>query len=412
MQTRRVAILGSTGSIGRQTLEVIAHLNGLADVGLSHVRFEVVGLSAGMNASLLAEQARRFGVSGLAIMADPCGFVELRHAFRGDDAAEQLVRSADADLVVAAMVGVAGLPATLAAIERGFDIALANKETLVAAGSIVTEAIATKSGDRRVSLFPVDSEHAGVWQCLMGICGTASASIAGLVPPLKVDGHIRRLVLTASGGPFRSWTKDAVMRATPDQALKHPTWTMGGKITIDSASLMNKCLELIEAYWLFGITPEKLDAVIHPQSIVHALVETIDGSVVAQLGVPDMRTPIQMAMLFPQRAAGTAPRLNFVEMGSLEFEPIDVDRFPAMGLWRDCIGSEFAMTTKGAVLNAANEVAVMRFLDRDRSPMAFGRISEVVTEVLSCVRARPALSLNDVLAADLEAREAARSLLK
>lgn len=406
MQTRRVVILGSTGSIGRQTLEVIAHTNALAASGQSDVRFEVVGLAAGNNASLLAQQVRTCNVPMVAICGPDGGHSELRNALPGDTGAEELVRSVDADLVVAAMVGAAGIPATIAALQRGCDVALANKETLVAAGSLVLQAISLSKAARRPRLLPVDSEHAGVWQCLAGIYGENAC-----VPPLKLGKRVSRVTLTASGGPFRTWTKDAIFAATPEQALKHPTWTMGGKVTIDSASLMNKCLELIEAYWLFGANPDQLDAVIHPQSIVHATVETLEGSVLMQCAMPDMRTPIQLALLFPGRAGGLPAPMRLTDVGKLTFEAIDTDRFPAMTLWRKCIGEEHCNTTRGAILNAANEVAVARFLDRGKPPIAFGTISRVVEKVLHTQSARTINTLADVLAADAAARDAARSIL-
>lgn len=406
MHTRRVVILGSTGSIGRQTLEVIAHVNALAAAGKSEVRFEVAGLAAGNNAKLLAEQVRQWGVQRVAICKDSGEHAELRNALRGPTSAEELVRTVDADVVVAAMVGAAGIPATLAAIERGCDVALANKETLVAAGSLVLRAIAKSSAVRKPYLLPVDSEHAGVWQCLAGVCGSLQC-----VPPLEARKHVAKVTLTASGGPFRTWTKDAIFAATAEQALKHPTWTMGGKVTIDSASLMNKALELIEAYWLFGVDPDQLDAVIHPQSIVHAMVETLEGSVLMQCALPDMRTPIQMALQYPQRVSGLARRANMAEHGTLSFEAVDLDRFPAMGFWKRCIGTENGGTTRGAILNAANEAAVSRFLDHTQSPIPFGRITEVVGEVIEAVAPVRVHSLADVLGADSSAREAVRRSL-
>ncbi len=410
MHIRRVVILGSTGSIGRQTLEVIAHVNALAAAGQSEVRFEVVGLAAGNNAELLAEQVRSWPGARIAICSNSGQHEELRKALRGPTSAEELVRTVDADVVVAAMVGAAGIPATLAAIERGFDVALANKETLVAAGSLVLRAIANSSagssGGRQPYLLPVDSEHAGVWQCLAGMCGDREC-----VPPLDARKSVAKVTLTASGGPFRTWTKDAIFSATAEQALKHPTWTMGGKVTIDSASLMNKALELIEAYWLFGVEPEQLDAVIHPQSIVHAMVETFEGSVLMQCAMPDMRTPIQLALQYPGRVGGLARRVNLAEHGTLSFEAVDVSRFPTMGFWKRCIGKENGGTTRGAILNAANEAAVSRFLDRTQAPIPFGRITEVVGEVIEAVAPVRIETLNHVLEADRSAREAVRKLL-
>lgn len=374
----RLIILGSTGSVGRQTLEVVEDLNAR---GEQH--FELVGLAAASSSQALCAQAERWGVRELALADEqvPCA----QPARRGANAAEQLVREVEADLVVAAIVGAAGIGATLAAIEQGVPVALANKETLVAAGSLVIPA-ARAAG---VPLLPLDSEHSGVWQCLRGVID---------VPPVTLAEQIRRVVLTASGGPLREATAAQIAAATPQQVLAHPNWSMGDKVTVDSASLMNKALELIEAHWLFGIGPEQLGAVVHPQSIVHAMIELADGSVIAQLGDPDMRTPIQVALTYPQRVPGPARRLNLDDMWNLSFEPPDLERFPALRLADRVMRTG---GTSGAVLNAANERAVELFLD---NKIAFGRIPELVERAMESLGSTPVESLEDVLAADRSAR--------
>jgi 1-deoxy-D-xylulose-5-phosphate reductoisomerase len=296
------------------------------------------------------------------------------------------------------MVGAAGLPATLAAVELGRDIALANKETLVAAGALVVPA-ARRSGSM---LLPVDSEHCGVWQCLVGSPGRVTQERgeggAPVCPPCDVGESVSRVILTASGGAFRDRTHAEVYNATVDEALKHPTWSMGPKVTIDCASLTNKALELIEAHWLFGLPGEKLEAVIHPESIIHAMVEFADGSVIAQLAIPDMRLPIQYALTFPGRPEGVTRRINFATMRKLEFAPVDLDRFPAVATAYEVMKRG---GTAGAVFNAANERAVEAFL---AGRIAFGRIPEVAAEALRAVGVSDARSLEDVLAADAEAR--------
>lgn len=397
----RVIVLGSTGSIGTQTLEVIEHLNGLA--GPKCARFEVVGLAAGSNAKLLGEQARRFGVGAVAL-ADDASELNAGGAlriFRGDLAAEELVRSVDADVVVAAMVGMAGLPATLAAIDRGAHVALANKETLVAAGELVTSRLAARRG-ARVRLLPVDSEHAALWQCLSAAGGAQSED-----QPLVGIECVRRAILTASGGPFRTWDKARIDAATPEQALKHPTWTMGRKVTIDSASLMNKALEVIEAHWLFGLPGKKIEVLVHPQSIVHAMVEFDDGSTMAQLAPPDMRLPIQRALTWPACTRGLSKGPDWATLGRLDFEPPDLTRFPALGLayWAIENGG-----TAGATLNAANEAAVGAFFEAD-GRMPFGEITRLVMEVTRSTPVVRADTLEAVYRADAAARAKVHELL-
>ena len=387
---RRVFLLGSTGSIGTSALDVVRDFARRGDA-----RFEVVGLAAARNGDALVAQAREFGARAIALADDSVdleGHAALptgTRVLRGADAARELLRdhARRGDLVFAAMVGAAGIEPVLEAIALGCDVALANKEALVAAGSIVMPA-AARAG---VRIIPVDSEHNALFQCL-------KASTA-------MD-EVRRVVLTASGGPFRMRSRSEMARATVDDALAHPTWRMGPKVTIDSASLMNKALELIEAHWLFGLGAERIDAIIHPQSIVHGFVEYLDGSVLAQLSPPDMRTPIQQAMCDPQRFDGPSRKLDFTALRSLDFEPVDLERFPAITLAHRVIS---AGGSAGAVLNAANEIAVRAFLDRR---IGFLDITEVVRATLDACRPCPVASLADVRSADAAARAHAESLTR
>ncbi|MEX2218081.1 MAG: 1-deoxy-D-xylulose-5-phosphate reductoisomerase [Phycisphaerales bacterium] len=366
----RVIVLGSTGSIGTQTLEVIEHLNALRARGQWGSSYEVVGLAAGRNERLLSEQSSRFNGA---------------RAVRGEEAALALIRDVPCDLVVAAITGDAGLPAAPAAAALGRDIAQANKETHLAAGERVVAA-APRSGSR---LLPVDSEHSGLWQCLA----------REQAPPVTLGPEVSRVILTASGGPFRTATARETYDATPEQALNHPTWKMGPKVTIDSASLMNKALEVIEAHWLFGLAADRIDILIHPQSIIHAVVEFADGSSLAQLGSPDMRTPIQHALAWPHRPRGLARPLPWRELRTLDFEPPDGARFPALALARRALTEG---GTAGATLNAANEAAVEAFLQR-RIP--FGRIAELVERAMGSTAVRPLARLEDALEAAAAARE-------
>ncbi len=403
MSDRRLIILGSTGSIGVSTLEVVAHLR---DAGL--FAFEIVGLASGSRAEKLCEQAEAFNVPHVALASDS-DHVCLRslkaRILRGSDAALELIESIaqPGDLVVGAMVGAAGIPAILAAIERGCDIALANKETLVAAGAIVMPRV----HEKRVRLLPVDSEHSAILQCLEASShrGIKASRESERTSPLDaslpgcMDAFcISRIVLTASGGPFRTWPADRIARATLDEALNHPTWNMGPKVTVDSASLMNKALEIIEAHWLFGMPANRIDAIIHPQSVVHGMVEFNDGSVIAQLSPPDMKTPIQYALTWPARHEGISRKVNWTTLGTLEFEPIDESRFHAPALARMAIVEG---GTAGAVLNAANEAAVAAFIER-RIP--FGRIVSLVQEAFDAIDFSPVHTINDVMAADAAAR--------
>jgi 1-deoxy-D-xylulose-5-phosphate reductoisomerase len=378
---RRVVVLGSTGSIGVNTLAVLDHLRatGAMDV-------EVVGLAAGRRVDELAEQARAWGVTRLAI-GDADRADRLRDlvpgatVFAGEDAAAELIDDVDdATDLVAAMVGSAGLTATMKAIARGWRISLANKETLVAAGELVMPAVAEHAAE----LLPVDSEHSAIFQCLAG-CDRAAD-------------EVRRLVLTASGGPFRTWSAERIAGATVEQALDHPTWDMGPKITIDSATMTNKALELIEARWLFDLPGDKLDVIVHPQSIAHSFVEFVDGSVLAQLGPPDMKTPIQYALTYPCRSAGCSTAMDWSALSGLTFEPPDPRRFPALRLAYRVIESG---GTAGAVFNAANEAAVAAFLDR-RVPL--GELSRLSEGALDALGHGPVGSVEDVLEADRAAR--------
>lgn len=379
--TQRLIVLGSTGSIGVNTLEVVQHLNRAEATDI-----RVVGLAAGRSIETLIEQAKRFEVQHLAI-ADPTGEAALRNAlpeatiFTGPEASRRLVEEVEATDVAAAIVGSAGLPATIAAIERGSKVHLSNKETLVAAGALVTPLV-KKHG---ATLIPVDSEHSAIFQCLT-----------------EQDRNVARIVLTASGGPFRTKSRDEINRATLEQALDHPTWNMGPKITIDSASMMNKALEIIEAHWLFDLPGDKIEVIVHPQSIMHSFVEFADHSILAQLGPPDMKTPIQYAMTWPCRAVGCSQAMDWSALRELTFEPPDFERFPSLGLAFEVVDAGASGGTAGAVFNAANEAAVAAFLERR---IAFGRIFELVSDALSAVAAQPVDCLDTVLDADRRARE-------
>jgi 1-deoxy-D-xylulose-5-phosphate reductoisomerase len=376
---RRLIVLGSTGSIGVNTLNVVEHLNrtGAATI-------QPVALAAQRSAQRLIEQARRFDVRHVAIgdaslAGDVRAALPSATVYAGENAAQQLVEAVEATDLAAAMVGVAGLDATLKAIERGLRISLANKETLVAAGPLVKQKLANHGA----TLAPVDSEHSAIDQCLRHHPGDC----------------VKRLVLTASGGPFRTWSKQAIDQATLEQALKHPTWAMGQKITLDSATMMNKALELIEAHWLFDMPGEKLSVICHPQSIVHSFVEFTDHSVLAQLGPPDMRTPIQYALTGPDRAGSCSEAMDWAKLSELTFETPDADRFPALGLGYKVI--ELGGTA-GAVLNAANEAAVSAFINRQ---IGFGQISELAEAALDAIAVKPVQTLDDVFEADRTARQ-------
>jgi 1-deoxy-D-xylulose-5-phosphate reductoisomerase len=379
---KRLILLGSTGSIGDSTLKVV---RALPDC------FQVVGLAAGSDWKKLIQQAAEFGVRDVAVAdgdsAAECG----RHAPAGMNlragagGIEALVRETEADCVVCAVVGLAGLRPVLAALQRGLDVALATKEVLVAAGPIVMD-LSRRTGGR---LLPVDSEHNAVFQCLAG---------AGIPPGAKADAQVRRIVLTASGGPFSSRREIDFDRVTVKEALAHPRWNMGRKVTIDSATLMNKGLEIMEAHWLFGVPLAKIEVLIHPESIVHSMVEFVDGSLLAQLSPPDMRFAIQYALTWPERRDGGLPSLDFTKIRLLHFEEPDMTRFPCLRLARE------AATTGGSlpcVLNAANEVAVDQFLE-GRIP--FSGIARTVEQVMDAHEVIRAPDLEGLVAADAWAR--------
>jgi 1-deoxy-D-xylulose-5-phosphate reductoisomerase len=374
--TKRLAILGSTGSIGCNTLEVVEHLG---------PPYRVTALSAHTQCDKLIEQVRRHRPSAIAV-TDQSAAEKIKPLLRefdaklytGPNALADMVRRDDIDIVVAAVVGAAGLPAVFAAVDSGKTIALANKESLVCAGSLLIP-LARKNG---VPILPVDSEHSAIFQAMQ----------SGRLH------EVRRVILTASGGPFRTASPEKIRTATVEDALNHPTWKMGGKITIDSATMFNKALELIEACWLFDLSPEKVQIVIHPESVVHSMVEFVDGSVLAQLSPPDMRTPIQYALTYPERHDGISRRLDITKSFAWRFEPPDFDRFPALKIAYDVARKG---GTAGAVLNAANEAAVTAFTS---GKITFGEISTLVglTIARHDVQAQPAL--DDLMRADQWAR--------
>jgi 1-deoxy-D-xylulose-5-phosphate reductoisomerase len=375
----RVTILGSTGSIGVNALDVIAHFG---------TEYEVVGLSAYRRCEELVAQAGRFGPKAVAL-ADPQlervarsrlaglnGRVEL---LTGPEGLVKLVRETDADIVIAAIVGAAGLHATLEAVKLGKRVGIANKETLVVAGQLVMEAARRWNA----TLLPIDSEHSAIFQILQG----------------RDRSEIRKIYLTASGGPFRTWSAEEIASATLDDSLRHPTWRMGPKVTIDSATMMNKALEIIEAHWLFGVDVDQIEIVVHPESIIHSMVEFCDGSLMAQLGSPDMRTPIQYALTWPRRVPGAGRSLDIRSMRRMNFEPPDFERFPALRL-----GYEVARRggTAGAVFNAANEAAVQAFRD---GVISFPQIVELTEDVLRRHDFVADPSLEELAAADGWARQ-------
>ena len=378
MTAKRVTVLGSTGSVGANTLSVIAE---------HKERFRVVALAAGKNAAALVQQAHAFRPEFAAI-ADPANYVTLKEGLAGagiETAAgpEAVVEAArrDADWVMAAISGAAGLESTLAAVERGAVVALANKESLVCAGELMMAAARTSGS----TVLPVDSEHNAIFQ----------------VFDAKRREAVRRLILTASGGPFRSASRDDMAAVQPAEALRHPNWDMGAKITIDSATMMNKGLELIEAHHLFMMPGEAIDILVHPQSIVHSMVEYADGSVLAQLGTPDMRTPIAVALAWPERLPVAGERLDLAAVGRLDFEPPDPERFPALALARAALERGGA---EPAALSAANEVAVAAFLSER---IGFLQIADIAGDTVAAIGSRRLESLDDVRSIDREAREVA-----
>jgi len=380
--TRKIAILGATGSIGKSTLDLIER---------SPDRFEVTAVTAATNVEALSEIVRRTGAK-LAVVADESRYADLAELLVGTNCRaaageEALVEAAaaDADLVIAAIVGCAGLRPVMGAVEAGRTVALANKEALVTAGALMTDAARSSSA----TLLPIDSEHNAIFQCL---AGSRSADVS-------------RLILTASGGPFRAASAETIGAATPAQAVAHPNWSMGAKISVDSATMMNKGLELIEAHYLFGLPSERIDILVHPQSIVHSMVEFVDGSVLAQLGSADMRIPIAYALAWPERMATPAQRLDLAAIARLDFEAPDLDRFPALRLAREALEAGGAAPV---VLNAANEVAVAGFL---AGRIGFPEISHLVQEALMAGDYGAPRSIRDVQEIDRVTRERAQAMM-
>jgi 1-deoxy-D-xylulose-5-phosphate reductoisomerase len=384
VQKRRLAILGSTGSIGTQALQVVeAHPE----------KFEVEVLTANRNADLLIEQAIKFKPNAVVIV-DESRYTKVRDAlsaypfkvYAGIKALSQVVEMETIDLVLTATVGYAGLLPTIKAIEAGKSIALANKETLVVAGELITKLALSKG----VSIYPVDSEHSAIFQCLLG----------------EFHNPIEKIILTASGGPFRGKSREELKKVTKAQALKHPNWDMGAKVTIDSASLMNKGLEVIEAKWLFGLKPEQIEVVVHPQSIIHSLVQFEDTSMKAQMGLPDMRVPIQFALSYPERLAADFPRFNFMDYPSLTFEQPDMETFRNLQL-------AFTAMEKGGnmpcILNAANEIAVDEFLKEN---IGFLGMSDIVEHCMAQVPYIAQPSYEDYVETDKITRIKAQELIK
>jgi 1-deoxy-D-xylulose-5-phosphate reductoisomerase len=382
---KNIAILGSTGSIGVQALDVIQSQKG---------RFAVTALGAGRNIGLLKEQMDIFRPRLVAVYDEEhaCRLRELSGSktgaaiVYGPQGYCEVASLAESELVISAMVGAAGLIPTLAAIEAGKNIALANKETLVMAGELVMDTARRKG----VMILPVDSEHSAIFQCLQGQRREA----------------LKRIILTASGGPFYAWSRDALKDIKPAQALKHPNWEMGKKITIDSASMMNKGLEIIEARWLFDVPVDQIDVVVHPQSIIHSFVEYWDGSVIAQLGKPDMRIPIAYALSWPERLPREGPFMDFRQTQTLEFHPPDEEKFPCLALAGQAVKGGGTMP---AVLNGANEIAVQAFLDEE---IRFTEIAGVINYVMNAHHPVYSPNLADIINADGEARQGAMKIIK
>lgn len=384
MKKRQLAILGSTGSIGTQALEVVSEHSDL---------FEVYALTANNQVDLLINQARKY-MPEVVVIANERKYPELKEALEdlpikvwaGADAIAQMVQSEPIDMVLTAMVGYSGLRPTISAIKAGKAIALANKETLVVAGELIMKLAA----EHKVPILPVDSEHSAIFQCLTG----------------AYDNPIEKILLTASGGPFRRKTLEELATVTKAQALKHPNWTMGAKITIDSASMMNKGFEMIEAKWLFDVTPDQVQVVVHPQSVIHSMVQFEDGAVIAQLGIPDMKLPIAYAFSFPTRMRSMAPRLDFNQYSTLTFEEPDMERFRNLAF-------AFEAARQGGnmpcILNAANEVVVAAFL-QDR--IGFLQMSDVIERTMRKASFIVNPSYEDYVATDTEARRLAYEELK
>lgn len=376
--TKRIAILGSTGSIGTQTLDVVAH---------DPDSYKVEALAAGSNLPLLLKQIERFSPRKVSVSTKELAReVELAvggsvQVFYGEEGLVETAAGTDADLVVTAVVGSQGLKPTLAAIEAGKDIGLANKETLVTAGHLVSD----KARKRGVALLPIDSEHSAIFQCLNG----------------ESRQDVEKIILTASGGSFRDRTRAELEGVTVEEALRHPNWSMGAKITIDSATMVNKGLEVIEAHWLFGMPYSRIEVLLHPESVIHSMVEFRDNSVIAQLGNPDMRVPIQYALTYPNRKPTPTKPLRLAEIGRLNFREMDMERYPCLAMAFDCGQTGGTMPT---VFNAANEVAVARFL---RGDITFLEIERVIERTLERHQAVLIPDLDDIVEADRWARETA-----
>ena len=381
MKKKQIAILGSTGSIGTQALKVIEEHPDL---------YEAYALTANNQVELLAEQARKF-MPAAVVIANEAKYLQLKEmladlpiqVYAGADALCEIVEAKPIDVVLASMVGYAGLRPTMNAIRAGKAIALANKETLVVAGELIN-ALAQQY---KTPILPVDSEHSAIFQCL------------------EPDNALEKVILTASGGPFRKFTMEQLQHVTKEQALKHPNWEMGAKITIDSATMMNKGFEVIEAKWLFGVSPDQIEVVVHPQSIIHSMVQYEDGAVKAQLGMPDMRLPIQYAFSYPQRIKASFDRLDFSTMKELTFEQPDTNRFRCLALAYEALNKGGNMA---CIVNAANEVVVSAFL-KDR--ISFLRMSEVIEQSMVKVPFIQTPTYEDYVATDAEARRIAESLI-
>ena len=382
MHKRQIALLGSTGSIGTQALDVVRD---------NTDRFEIYALVARQNVDLLAQQAREFRPE-VVVIADEQYYAPLKEAladlpmkvWAGTDAIADVVQMAPVDVVLTAMVGYAGLRPTLAALEAGKAVALANKETLVVAGELVT-ATARRTG---APILPVDSEHSAIFQCLVGQDASA----------------VEKVILTASGGPFRTTTREALADVTPAEALRHPNWSMGAKVTIDSASMMNKGFEMIEARWLFGLLPEQIEVVVHPQSIVHSMVQFADGAVMAQLGTPDMHLPIAYALAYPHRLRSAAPLLDFAQLSTLIFEAPDRERFRNLDYAYEAARRGGNMP---CILNAADEVAVAAFLS---GKIGFLAMSDLIAETMARTTFIATPTYDDYVLTDAEARRIATEI--
>ena len=381
MKKKKIAILGSTGSIGTQALQVIEEHPDL---------YEAYALTANNQVELLAEQARKFKPA-VVVIANEAKYLQLKEmlsdlpiqVYAGSDALCDVVQATSIDVVLASMVGYAGLRPTINAIKAGKEIALANKETLVVAGELITELAA----QYHTPILPVDSEHSAIFQCL------------------ESDNPLEKIILTASGGPFRTFSMEQLRHVTKEQALKHPNWDMGAKITIDSATMMNKGFEVIEAKWLFGVRPEQIEVVVHPQSVIHSMVQFEDGAVKAQLGVPDMRLPIQYAFSYPKRIASSFDRLDFTQMTTLTFEQPDTEKFRCLALAYEALNQVGNMA---CIVNAANEIAVSAFL---KEKISFIEISKLIEQTMNKVSFIKNPTYDDYVDTDTEARKIAEYLI-